>query len=140
MKGLHRKLGDPVYRFVYAVVAAAVAGTALAAARGDFAVFGHPRPALFAVIVATVIAESVAIRLPGHVDDMRFGGGTLTAYSALIMFGTGAAVVAFCVAVVFHNAIMERLAPVKTAFNTAQFGLVNISALNGNLSGNNVIL
>src|SRR4051812_7843666 len=123
LRALRAQFANPVYRFAYGVITVAAAAVAFAALRGDFALLAHPSAAFLAVCAAGIAAEHIPIRLPGHVDDMRFGGGTLIAYCALIAFGTGGAVAAFGLSVLVDNGVVQRLAPIKTAFNTAQFAL-----------------
>ena len=122
-RSLRAQAADPVYRYAYAVIAAGAAAVALAGVHGAFALLEHPTPGFVAIVAMAFAADLVALRLPGQVDDMRFSASNLAAYTALLIFGTGAAVVAFSGVGAVNDGFVRRLQPIKTAFNAAQYAI-----------------
>jgi diguanylate cyclase (GGDEF)-like protein len=122
-RSLRAQAADPVYRYAYSVILAGTAAVAVAALHGAFGSLAHPTLGLFAILAMAFGADLVALRLPGQVDDMRFSASNLAAYTALLMFGTGAAVVVFAGTGAVNDALVRRLAPIKTAFNAAQYAI-----------------
>jgi diguanylate cyclase (GGDEF)-like protein len=111
---------SPVLRFAYAVIAAGVAALGVAAWLGAFAVFAHPPVLLLVLLAVSAALERVTIRVPFQADDTRVSASSLTAFTMLVLYGTGAGIAAFALTLGAYDVLVRRAEPVKIAFNVAQ--------------------
>jgi diguanylate cyclase (GGDEF)-like protein len=111
---------DPVLRFAYAVIAAGFAALGVAVWQGAFAPLAHPPGVLVALIAASLVLEAVTIRVPGSIDDTRVSASSLTGFSALALYGTGAGIAGFGLTLGFYDLVIRRAQPLKGLFNLAQ--------------------
>jgi diguanylate cyclase (GGDEF)-like protein len=129
---LHARAADPVYRFAWLVIAlgAATLGLLLALHAFDGVDEAPWRFLLFTAL--TVGAEMVHLRSPRQHDDGRISCSNLFAFSVLLMYGPGPATLSFAGGVVIWG-VIARSAPVKVAFNAAQY-LIAMAASAGVLA------
>jgi len=117
---LRARAADPVYRFAWLVIAvgAATLGVLIALHAFDAVESAPWRFVLFMGLAMG--AEMVHLKSPRQHDDSRISCSNLFAFSILLMYGTGPAVLAFAGGVIVWG-IVSRTAPVKVAFNAAQY-------------------
>jgi diguanylate cyclase (GGDEF)-like protein len=118
----------PLLRFAYAVIAAGAAVLGVAAWQGAFAPLAHPPLVLVVLITLSVVLEAITIRVPGQQDDTRVSASSLTAFSALALYGIGAGIAAFALTLGGYDLIVRRAPPLKVAFNVAQCTLSVVAA------------
>jgi diguanylate cyclase (GGDEF)-like protein len=120
------RVADPVYLFASVVTAAGAAALALLIATGAFNSVPSLPGMFWVFLVLAVGAEAVHLKSPRQHDDTCMSASGLVAFSALLLYGTGAGVVTFVAAILFWD-LVKRKAPIKAAFNTAQY-LLSIAA------------
>jgi diguanylate cyclase (GGDEF)-like protein len=111
---------DPVYRFAWLVI---VAGAATLGVLVALHVFDSVTQAPWRFLLFTALAvgaEMIHLKSPRQHDDSRISVSNLFAFSILLMYGAGPAVVSFGGGVLLWG-VVSRTAPVKVAFNTAQY-------------------
>src|SRR4051794_13438501 len=123
-----RWVRDPVLRFAYAVIAAGFVALGVAVWQGAFAPLAHPPAVLVALIAASLVLEAVTIRVPGSIDDTRVSASSLTGFSALALYGTGAGIAGFGLTLGFYDLVIRRAQPLKGLFNLAQCTLAVAAA------------
>ena len=118
---------DPVFRFAWLVIAAGAATLGVLIALNVFdSVTQAPWRFLFFTALA-VGAEMIHLKSPRQHDDSRISCSNLFAFSILLMYGTGPAVLSFGGGVLLWG-VLSRTAPVKVAFNTAQYVIAMAAA------------
>jgi hypothetical protein len=77
---------------------------------------------ILAFTALAAASELVSLKSPKQHDDARISPSNLIGFSALLMYGTAAGVIAFGGGVLLWG-LITRQQPIKLAFNTAQFVL-----------------
>src|SRR5436305_6833274 len=126
-RSLRALAADPVYRFAALVIALGVATLCvLFALHGFDSVARNPWQILLFTTLAAA-SEGVSLKSPRQHDDTRISPSNLIAFSALLMYGSAAGVIAFAGGM-FTWGLVNRSQPIKLAFNTAQFVLAASAA------------
>ena len=124
--GLRRLVGaviaEPALRFAIPVILAGAVLLAEFAISGRFALLADPPLAFIVLGLLTVVTEQTSLRVSRRSDDSRLSASSMFAFTVLVVFGPGPAVFAFCAGVLFED-VKRRAAPVKLAFNQAQYAL-----------------
>ncbi|HEY1596497.1 MAG TPA: bifunctional diguanylate cyclase/phosphodiesterase [Thermoleophilaceae bacterium] len=117
---LRARAADPVYRFAWLVIAAGAAALGVLIAVHVFDPMVH---LWWPVVLFTALAiggEMVDLRSPRQHDDSRISCSNLFAFTGMLMYGSGVGIVAFATGVLVWGAV-RRVAPLKIAFNVAQY-------------------
>ncbi|MDP9386285.1 MAG: EAL domain-containing protein [Actinomycetota bacterium] len=94
---------------------------------GRFAALAHPPLGLLVLAALAMTAEHFSLRVPRRRDDSRLSASSMFAFTILVLFGAGPAVLVFCAGVLLED--LRRRAPlVKLAFNQAQYALAMAAA------------
>jgi len=126
-RSLRALAADPVYRFATLVIALGVATLGvLFALHGFDSVTRNPwQIAVFTLLSAA--SEAISLKSPRQHDDTRISPSNLIAFSALLMYGPAAGMIAFVGGVVAWG-VAIRTRPIKLGFNAAQFLLAAAAA------------
>ena len=120
-------IADPVYRFAGLVIVAGSVALPVLIASGVFGSLADSPLRTLLFIVVGGVTEAVNLNSPRQHDDSRISCSNLLAFSILLIYGAGPAIVTFASGV-FLWGLFTRSAPVKTAFNTAQYLLAMAAA------------
>ena len=118
---------DPAYRLAVGVVCCGIAVIASMAIAGSFDGLRRIPAGAVALAVLVVVSEFVPLKLPRQRDDTSFSASTLFVVALLVLYGVGVAITAFVAAAAVHD-LVRRQAPIKLAFNVAQFALALAAA------------
>ena len=120
LRSERRQRPPDVIVFAAGVIAVGMALVLHAVTGGSFWDVSDSRSVLGVLMVLTVVAERVTLRLPRQRDDSRFTTGSLFAFAILILFGPVPATLAWTFASLLDD-LSARRGPLKAAFNVAQY-------------------